>query len=86
MNLLTTFNGVFSVAEHFRLNNRHKPILLADRCVASQDICVLHQCLMRWHVIADVKNAAPLGKMASALLVFGTAFSEFVQSFRYFLI
>lgn len=62
------------------LNNRNDSISLTDGCIASQDVSVLKQSLVRWDVLADLQNASPFGELATVLLVLSAALVKVIQT------
>ena len=52
----------------------------SNECGNYQDIGVLEDGLVRWRIFSDLEDAAPLGKLASILLVLGATAVQIIKT------
>lgn len=68
----TILEAVFTIHEHFWLNNRHESILLTDGSIASQRVSILlnSKRSRTTSLGVDLEDSTPLGKASTCFVVF----------------
>ena len=69
-----------AVHQHFRLDDRHDVVLLAERRVARQRVRVRLDGERGRNAVADVDDRAPLGEARAELVVLDEALAQAIQA------
>src|SRR5256714_952932 len=70
---------VVAVHQHFRLDDRHDPLVLAERRIARERMRVGHDAVVARHVRPDVDHRAPLGEFRAERAVFDQPLAQTVK-------
>src|ERR1035438_3256623 len=72
---------MLTIHEHFRLNDGDETCLLAERCCASQSMCIGVNATPTWNTVSDGDDCAPFGKPGAHANVFSQAVAQSIQAF-----
>ena len=80
-NLFAALDRMFSVHQHFRLDDRHQMLFLAERGVSPKGVCIRNHARSARQCIRNTENGSPLGKASTHVAVLGEAVPKPVKSF-----
>ena len=72
---------MFSVHQHFRLDDRHQMLFLAERGVSPKGVCIRNHTRSARQRIRNTKNGSPLGKASTHVTVRCEAVAKPVEPF-----